>query len=209
MEGSAIESSVKRFDPSAPFISPQYISGEDSIESWKDFWVKVGIKYEVIDILIETIRKGLANVEDESLPKLIADNRDVLEKHYKNGLVPELCELKIKAHDGLYYSLDKTIYIDCEKDEPFPYIELPNQIRFDSSEERRLIKDIIEYVNGDCVKTSSEWQQRKLDCYLNMQQHNLDSVRQYHFDFINDLSVLRNTDKDSLMVLNRIEEIML
>lgn len=54
MEGSAIESSVKRFDPSAPFISPQYISGEDSIESWKDFWVKVGIKYEIIDILIVT-----------------------------------------------------------------------------------------------------------------------------------------------------------
>lgn len=209
MAGSAIESSVKRFAPNAPFISPKYISEKDSIEDWRRFWIKIGIKFEIVDILIETIRKGLANIEDESFPRLLAENRDVLEKHFENGLVPELCELKVKAHDGLYYSLDKTIYIDCEKNEPFPYIELPNQIKFDSSEERRLIKDIIEYVKGDCVKTLNEWQQQKLDCYLNMQQHNLDSVRQYHFDFINDLSAIRNTDKDSLKVLNRIEEIML
>lgn len=209
MAGSAIESSVKRFDPNAPFISPKYISEKDSIEDWRRFWIKIGIKFEIVDILIETIRKGLANIEDESFPILLAENRDVLEKHFENGLVPELCELKVKAHDGLYYSLDKTIYIDCEKNEPFPYIELPNQIKFDSSEERRLIKDIIEYVKGDCVKTLNEWQQQKLDCYLNMQQHNLDSVRQYHFDFINNLSAIRNTDKDSLKVLNRIEEIML
>ena len=209
MEGFAIESSVKRLDPSAPFISPQYISDEDSIESWKDFWIKVGVKYEIIDILIETIRKGLANVEDESLPKLIAENRDVLEKHYENGLVPELCELKVKAHDGQYYSVDKTIYIDCEKEEPFPYVELPNQIRFDSSEERRLIKDIMEHVDGDCVKTLSEWQQRKLDCYLMMQQQDNETVRSFHFDFINDLSIIRNTSKDSLKDLERIEDIML
>lgn len=209
MDGSAIESSVKRFNPNAPIISPIYISDEDSIESWKDFWAKVGIKYEIIDILIETIRKGLANIEDEYLPKLIAENRDVLEKYYENGLVPELCELKVKAHDGKYYSLDKTIYIDCEKEEPFPYIELPNQIIFDTSEERRLIKDIIEHVDGDCVKTLSEWQQRKLDCYLLMQQKNPESVRLFHFDFINDLSIIRNAGKDSLKELERIEDIML
>lgn len=209
MAGSAIESSVKRFDPNAPFISPKYILEKDSIEDWRGFWIKIGIKFEIVDILIETIRKGLANIEDESFLRLLAENRDVLEKHFENGLVPELCELRVKAHDGLYYSLDKIIYIDCEKVEPFPYIELPNQIEFESSEERRLIKDIIEYVKGDCVKTLKEWQQRKLDCYLYMQQHNLDGVRHYHFDFINDLSVIRNTDKDSLKDLDRIEEIVL
>lgn len=209
MDGSAIEPLVKRFNSKAPFISPKYISEKDSIGDWRIFWTKVGIKFEIIDILIETIRKGLANVEDDSLPKLLAENRDVLEKHYENGLVPELCELKVKAHDGLYYSLDKTIYIDCEKEEPFPYIELPNQIRFDSLEERRLIKDIIEYVEGDCVKTLSEWQQRKVDCYLLMQQKDSESVRLFHFDFINDLSVIRNADKDSLKELDRIEDIML
>ena len=137
----AIESTVKRFDSDAPFISPKYISEGDSIEDWRNFWIKVGVKYEIVDILIETIRKGLENVEDESLPRLLADNRDILEKHYENGLVPELCALKVKAHDGQYYALNEAIYIDCEKEEPFPYIELPNQIKFDSSEERRLIKD--------------------------------------------------------------------
>lgn len=205
----AIESTVKRFDSDAPFISPMYITEGDSIEDWRNFWIKVGIKYEIVDILIETIRKGLENVEDESLPRLLADNRDVLEKHYENGLVPELCALKVKALDGQYYAFNEAIYIDCEKEEPFPYIELPNQIKFDSSEERRLIKDIIEYVDGDCVKTLSEWQQRKLDCCLNMQQDSLESVRVFHFDFINELSDIRNAGKDSLKELDHIEEILL
>lgn len=205
----AIESTVKRFDSDAPFISPMYITEGDSIEDWRNFWIKVGVKYEIVDILIETIRKGLENVEDESLPRLLADNRDVLEKHYENGLVPELCALKVKALDGQYYAFNEAIYIDCEKEEPFPYIELPNQIKFDSSEERRLIKDIIEYVDGDCVKTLSEWQQRKLDCCLNMQQDSLESVRVFHFDFINELSDIRNAGKDSLKELDHIEEILL
>ena len=205
----AIESTVKRFDSDAPFISPMYITEGDSIEDWRNFWIKVGVKYEIVDILIETIRKGLENVEDESLPRLLADNRDVLEKHYENGLVPELCALKVKALDGQYYAFNEAIYIDCEKEEPFPYIELPNQIKFDSSEERRLIKDIIEDVDGDCVKTLSEWQQRKLDCCLNMQQDSLESVRVFHFDFINELSDIRNAGKDSLKELDHIEEILL
>lgn len=209
MGGAGIESSVIRFDPDAPFISPEYIAEGEDVEEWKSFWAKIGIRYEIIDILTETIIPSLSDIEDESLPKLIAENREALEKYYENELIAELTGLKVKAHDGEFYTLDETIYIDCEKDEPFPYIELPNQIAFNSADERRLIKDIIDEVEGDCVSKLSEWQQRKMDCYLSMQEDNPDSVRDFHFRFINDLSVIRNKEKDTLKEIERIKEIKL
>lgn len=209
MGGAGIESSVKRFDPDAPFISPEYLAEGDDVEEWKVFWTKTGIKYEIIDILTETIIPSLSEIEDESLPKLIAENREALEKYYENGLISELTGLKVKAYDGEFYTLDETIYIDCEKDEPFPYIEIPNQINFNTADERRLIKDVIEEVGGDCVSKLSEWQQRKMDCYLSMQKDNPDSVRNFHFRFINDLSKIRNNEKDTLKEIEHIKEIKL
>lgn len=210
MEGSGIEQSVLKFDENALFISPNYIDEDDEVEEWKTFWIKQGIKCEIVDILIETIIPNLEDIEDKGLPKLIADNRDALEKHYEeDGFISHLTSLRVKAHDGDFYSIEETIYIDCEKDEPFPYVELPNQISFKTRKERELIKDIIEEVESDFVETLSEWQQRKLDRYLEMQDDDIDSVRAFHYQFINDLSLTHNAAKDSLKEIEGIENIYL
>ena len=99
------------------------------------FFSKAGIKYEILDILVETVIPQLSEIDDEGLPKLISENREKLEKHFEDGLIPHITDLRVKAQDGKFYKISETIYIDCEKDEPFPYIELPNQITFGSAEE--------------------------------------------------------------------------
>ncbi len=209
MEGAGIEHSVKIFDEDALFISPNYIEENDNIEEWKTFWEKVGVKHEIVDILVETVIPRLSEIDDENLPKLLSGNRESLEKCYEDGLISQLTNLRVKAHDGEYYDICETIYIDCEKDEPFSYIELPNQIFYNSAEERRLIKDLIDVVNSDCVSTLSEWQQRKLDCYLAMQAKDRESVRDVHYRFINDLSTIRNNEREVLKDIERIGEIFL
>lgn len=209
MEGAGIEHSVKIFDEDALFISPKYIEEDDNIEEWKTFWEKVGVKHEIVDILVETVIPRLSDIDDENLPKLLSGNRESLGKCYEDGLISQLTNLRVKAHDGEYYDISETIYIDCEKDEPFPYIKLPNQISYNTAEERRLIKDIIDEIDGDCVSTLSEWQQRKLDCYIAMQTKNCESVRDFHFKLINDLSIIRNNERTVLKDIERLNEIFL
>ena len=77
-------------------------------------------------------------------PKLIADNRDALEKNYEeDGLISHLTTLRVKGHDDEFYSIEDTIYVDCERMSLSLYVELPNQITFKTREERELIKKIL------------------------------------------------------------------
>ncbi len=209
LEGKSLETYVKRFDENALFLSPAYIAEDDKLDSWIQFWNKIGIKQEILDVIIETIIPSLSDIEDESLPKLFAEYREKLEEHYGDELISNLSGLRVKGRGGDFYSLNECIYIDCEKEEPFVYIELPNQITFNTGEERRLIKELIDECDGDCVSTLSEWQQRKVDRYLEMQSKNEDSIRDFHYQFINDLSVIRNTRTESLKEIDRIKEIYL
>ena len=209
LDGKSLETYVKQFDEKAKFISSAYLSEGDKLETWIEFWAKIGIKQEVLDVIIGTIIPSLSEIEDDSLPSLFAEYREKLEKHYGDEFITHLKGLRVKGHDGGFYSLDKCIYIDCEKEEPFTYIELPNQISYETADERRLIKEIIEECDGDCVSTLSEWQQCKVDCYLSMQNDDEDSVRDFHYQFINDLSVIRNASTESLKDIERIKEIYL
>lgn len=209
LDRTGIEASVKHFDKDASFLSPKYIQEGDDVKEWKEFWIKMGIKHKIVDILTGSIIPNLSEIEDDGLPRLIATNREELEKYYENDLISHLSALKVKAHDEDFYTLNDAIYVDCEKEEPFPYIELPNQITFDSADERRLIKDIINNIGGKCVITLSEWQQKKLDSYLSMQDEENESIKEIHYKFINDLSALRNEGLDKLKDLEKIEKIKL
>ena len=210
LDGKSLETYVKEFDKEALFLSSAYIAEGDKLDSWLQFWTKIGIKQEILDVIIETIIPKLSEgIEDERLPRLFAENREKLEEHYGDEFISQLTDLRVKGRDGNFYPLDECIYIDCEKDEPFTYIELPNQISFNSAEERRLIKELIDECDGDCVSTLSEWQQRKVDRYLEMQEEDEDSIRDFHYQFINDLSVIRNTRTESLKDIERIKEIYL
>lgn len=209
MEAAGIEHLVKIFNEDALFISPIYIDEVDSIKDWKEFWGKIGIKHEIVDILVETVIPRLSEIEDENLPRLLAENREKLESFHENKLVSQLQNLRVKAYDGEFYDLKHTIYVDCEKSEPFTYIKLPNQISYNSAEERRLIKDLFDEIDGDCVSTLSEWQQRKLDCYLSMQTEDRELIRGIHYRFVNDLAIIRNSTRETLRDIERIKEICL
>ena len=209
IEEGGLETIVKNYNPDALFISADYIEENDNIESWKVFWVKLDVRFEMVDILIDTIDNRLNETEDEKLPGTIVKYRSKLDEHYGGELISKLTTLRVKAHDGEFYSLDETIYIDCEKNEPFPYIVLPNQISFETAEQRKLIKEIINKIDGDCVETLSEWQQRKVDYYLEMQDSDCESIRDFHFKFINDLSFIRNNARESLKEIENVENIYL
>ncbi len=209
MEGAGIENSIKRYDSNTKFLSPSYINEDDDIEEWKSLFSNVGVKFDIIDILVGTIIPQLSDIKDENLPKLIAKHRETLEDKYEDGLVPHLVNLKVKANDGNFYDISETIYVDCEKNEPFPYIELPNQISFGSADERRLIKDILEEINCDIINSLSEWQKSKLDYYLELQDDDDEKIRPYHYRLINDLAVIRNSQQDSLKEIERVDAVRL
>lgn len=213
LDGAGIERYLGIFDPKAYFISPEYLAGDDDIKEWKEFWEKVGVKYAIVDILHDTIIPHLDETYNETLPKLLAEHREALENRYQeedgSELISHLTSLNVKGLDGKFYRISEAIYVDCEKDEPFPYIELPNQITFFTATERRLIKDIIDKVQGDLIGTLSEWQQRKLNYYLELQDDVAENIRSFHFRFINDLSIIRNKERDTLKAFERIEDIKL
>lgn len=210
---SGIESLVREYDRNALFISPEYIEEDSDKDFWKEFWVKAGIKHDIIDILVESAIPNLAGIENEELLHILAENREALDKRYSEsgGLIKQLEQLRIKAHDGNFYTVHEAIYVDCEKDEPFTYIELSNQITFASTDDRRLAKEMIEEFNGKRIDSLSEWQQCKLDQYLELQDNNPDAVREYHYQFINDLALIKVKDNDNntLKELKRITEIKL
>ena len=209
MHGANIERSIKRFDENALFLSPNYIDEDDEVEDWKNFWIKIGIKHEMFDILVETVIPNLDDIDDEGLPMLFAENREALEKHYDDGLIPQLTELRIKGKDGNFHCIADALYVDCEKEEPFAYITLPNQVTLNTAEERRLIKDLLEEVDGDIIETLSEWQQHKIDQYLELQSNNDESIRDFHYQLIDELSAIRNDDRNSLKEIERIDQINL
>lgn len=210
LEGAGIEETVKVFDKSANFISPSYISEGENVSDWKKFWEKVGIKHEIVDILDHTVIRNLSKskIEVENLPRLLSENREALEKRYPDGLIAHLHSLRVKARDG-YYDIADAIYVNCEKEEPFTFIELPNQITYATSEERRLIQDVIKDVNGTIIEDLSDWQQYKLNRYLSMQDEDIDSVRYCHYQLIEALSAIRNNGHESLRELEKVEDILI
>lgn len=204
---SKIESTVQRFNKAAHFLSPSYMENGEEISEWKNFFSKVGVKFEIVDILIETIDNSLSSVDDTNLIRLITDNREALENHYGDDLISHLHNLRVKANDGNFYSIDETILINCESEEPFSYIVIPNQISFSYPKENRLIDDLMQEIKGKRVQNISEWKQLKLDHYLALQEKDDERIRTIHFQFVEDLSKIRNSSTDSLTALLGIDKI--
>lgn len=204
---SKIESTVQRFNKAAHFLSPSYMEDGEEISEWKNFFSKVGVKFEIVDILIETIDNSLSSVDDTNLIRLITDNRETLENHYKGDLIGHLHDLRVKAKDDNFYSIGDTILINCESDEPFGYITIPNQISFSYPTENRLIDDLMQDIKGRRIQNLTEWKQLKVDHYLSLQEKDVDKIRPIHFEFVNDLSKIRNSSTDSLAELLHIDKI--
>lgn len=213
IEEGGFETIVTSYNPDASFISSEYIEGGDNIDAWKDFWVKMGVRFEMIDILIDTIDNRLSETDDVKLPATIAKYRLKLEEHYEGGLISNLQNIRVKAHDGQFYSLSDVIYIDNEKDEPFKYIDIPTQVSFATADERKLIIDIIDEIDGNIITKLTEWQKVKIDRYLEIQdgeddEDSEDLLRSIHFRFVDELAAMYNEDKDCFNEIDQISKVL-
>lgn len=212
IEEGGLETIVTSYHPDALFISSAYIEEDDNVEAWKDFWVKMGVRFEMVDILIDTIDNRLPETDDAKLPATIAKYRSKLEDHYEGegGLISNLQDLRVKAYDGEFYSLSEVIYIDSEKDEPFKYIDIPTQVSFATADERRLIVDILDEIDGNKITKLTEWQRVKIDRYLEIQddEDSEDLLRSIHFRFVDELAAMYIADKDSLKEFDQISKVL-
>lgn len=209
IEEGGLETIVKSYHPEASFISSEYIDYDDNINTWKNFWVKMGVRFEMVDILIDTIDNRLSETDDAKLPATIAKYRLKLEEHYDGELISHLTDLRVRAHDGEFYSLPEIIYIDCEKVEPFKFIDLPTQASFATADERKLIIDILNKIDGTKIIKLTEWQQAKIDRYLEIQDDkDQDELqRSVHYRFVDELAAMYLADKDSLKEFGNITDI--
>lgn len=210
IEDGGWETIVKNYHPDASFISDEYLSDGDNIDTWKDFWVKLGIRFEMVDVLVDTIDNRLAETDDAKLPATIAKYRLKLDEHYEGELISNLTDLRVKAHDGEFYSLSEIVYIDCEKEEPFNYIDIPNQVSFATADERKLIIDILDEIDGDKIVRLTEWREAKINRYLEIQddEENENLLRSIHFRFVDELAAMYNADKDSLKDFEDISDVL-
>ncbi|MDE6578805.1 MAG: hypothetical protein K2K58_11625 [Muribaculaceae bacterium] len=210
IEEGGLETIVTKYNPDASFISSEYIAEEDNIDTWKDFWVKIGVRFEMIGILIDTIDNRLSDTDDSKLPATIAKHRLKLDEYYEGDLISNLHNLRVKAHDGEFYSLSEIIYIDSEKEEPFKYIDIPNQASFATADERKLIIDILDKIGGDKITKLTEWQKVKIDRYLEIQDDKKkeDLLRSIHFRFVDELAAMYNADKYSLKEFDQISNVL-
>jgi hypothetical protein len=210
IEEGGLETIVTNYHPDASFVSSEYIAEEDNVDTWKDFWVKMGVRFEMVDILIDTIDNRLSDTDDAKLPATIAKYRLKLEEHYGGNLISNLRDLRVKANDGEFYSLSEVIYVDSEKEEPFKYIDIPNQASFATADERKLIIDILDEIDGDKITKLAEWQKVKIDRYLEIQddENNEDLLRSIHFRFVDELAAMYLADKDSLKEFDQISNVL-
>lgn len=212
IEDGGLETIVTSYHPDALFISSAYIEEDDNVEAWKDFWVKMGVRFEMVDILIDTIDNRLPETDDAKLPATIAKYRSKLEDHYEGegGLISNLQDLRVKAYDGEFYSLSEVIYIDSEKDEPFKYIDIPTQVSFATADERRLIVDILDEIAGNKIVKLTEWQKVKIKRYLEIQddEDSEELLRSIHFRFVDELAAMYIADKDSLKEFDQISKVL-
>lgn len=210
IQDGGIEGYVRKFDAAANFISSKYVQEDDDIEEWQNFWISVGIKSEIIDILIGTIIPKLDEIDEPTLPATLVKYRDQLEEEYED-FPAALTKLRVKAHDGNYYNLSNCIYVNCtEQNEPFAYIEIPNQITFSTGEERTLIKEILQKLNVKFIDNTTEWRHVKISSYLKI-QNDLTRRIQFnaiHFAFMDELAVLRETAIDTLGEYNELEKVL-
>lgn len=210
IEEGGLETIVTSYHPDASFISSEYMDSDDSVDAWKEFWVKMGVRFEMIDILIDTIDNRLSETDDAKLPATIAKYRLKLEEHYEGDLISNLHDLRVKAHDGEFYNLSEVVYIDSEKEEPFKYIDIPAQVSFATADERKLIIDILDEIDGNKITKLTEWQKIKIDRYLEIQndEDSGDLLRSIHFCFVDELAAMYIADKDSLKEFDQISNVL-
>jgi hypothetical protein len=188
-----IEFIVKKYYPESYFIVSDYL--EDELEEtkikWIDFLKSIGVKVSVAGLLFSKIIPNLSDIEDDSLPVLLAQERENLKSQWEDK-INELQNLKLKVNDGSYQLIKDCKFINCSDKviEPFKRVIIPHEYNIKScpSEVRRLILDIAESIpnNGNIIENYFEWEKEKLNLYLVKQDQN-DISNEEHFQIIKEL----------------------
>lgn len=109
-------------------------------------------------------------------------------KSEKSDHIDHLKNLPLMCKDGKLRFPNECVYVECGEKEPFTYISLPNQVVC-QMDERNLVKQIVERAGGKCVNDIMQWQQVKIDQYIQLQEIN--SVEDIHYQFINELAAIQ------------------
>jgi hypothetical protein len=183
------ESLVKSFDKNATIISNAYFKEGDDAKEWLDFWSKLNVNNNEVDILRDTVLPKISKYEVGDLLKRFALHRSELEKEVPD-LVSQLTLINLKSETGIYYPVKDIIYVDCEKEEPFKMVSLPNVVKLETADEKVLLGQILNKGVGKRITGLNEWRQLKIEKYISLQEANINNIRSIHFSFINELNEL-------------------
>ena len=195
------EALVKSFDKDAPIISNAYFKEGDDAKEWLDFWSKLNVNNNEVDILRYTVLPKISEYKVDDLLKRFALHRSELEKEVPD-LVSQLTLINLKSETGIYYPVKDIIYVDCEKGEPFKMVSLPNVVKLETADEKVLLGQILNKGVGKRITGLNDWRQLKIEKYINLQEANIDNIKSIHFSFIKELNDLYSTDAAFLMGLS-------
>lgn len=209
MGDSGYENLVLSFDGKANIISKEYVQHGDDIKEWLDFWTKLNVRSNEVDILRDTVLPKISEFKVDGLLKRFALHRNELEKNVPNFL-SKLSNINLKTEAGLFLPAKDVIYIDCEKTEPFQMVKLENTVSFTTADEKVLIGQIIDLHVGRRVTSLTEWRSLKINTYIKKQNADIDSIKSYHYAFINELCSLYDKDYSYISSIDKeIKEIKL
>ena len=216
--GKGVEAMVKKYDETACFISNAYLSedtDEEDVEAWRDYFVSLGARYNIHDIVFTSIVPNLADIKNKDIVSLLADYYD---DFHAEGVWDEvkndLCNLNVltKGGEDDFQPIEDVLFNDCYDSDPYPYLVIEDEIsdsyRNASPEVMRLLREIVKEAKSRSFTTLDEWKQEKLEWYLYLQKEYFDSIEPIHTRFIQDLAKDYILHSD-LYPRNKVREIQL
>jgi len=196
--GKGVETMVKKYDETACFISDAYLSDdseEEDVESWRDYFVCLGARYNIHDIVFTSIVPNLADIKNKDIVSLLADYYDDFHaEDVWDKVKDDLCQLNVltKGGEDDFRPIGEVLFNDCYDNEPYPYIIIEDEIseiyRNAAPEVMRLLREIANEAESDSFTTLDEWKKEKLEWYLYLQKENIESIEPIHTQFIQDLA---------------------
>lgn len=182
--GRGIESFVREYVPNAKFLSPSYIEkpgNEEEKKIWFNYFESLGVLTKIKDLVFNSIIPNLEKKEDENILTLLGDYYDELHHEENwNKYLPYLKKLKVRAGDR-FLPLNEAIFVEIQSTEPFPGIQLSNQIssHYNLLKENahKLFKELIKETGCKCIDSLEIWRKSKLETYLKLQEENPEEAK--------------------------------
>lgn len=216
--GKGVEAMVKKYDETACFISDTYLSDDNDdvdIEAWRDYFVSLGARYNIHDIVFTSIVPNLADIKNKDIVSLLAGYYDDFHAEgVWDDVKEDLCNLNVltKGGEDDFRQIEEVLFNDCYDTDPYPYLVIEDEIsdsyRNASPEVMRLLREIVKEAESRSFTTLDEWKQEKLEWYLYLQKEDFESIKSIHTRFIQDLAKDYILHSD-LYPRNKVREIQL